>query len=109
MDKAFLLAMTSVTSVSMLHALSVGHGCLQQGSGVTGVTLWPNPSFLPMVLPSSYVNVPLRLAAFNSPALEGDGEDTDTLLCPVRAFGFFCKGDCRSSAVRLPGCLPLRA
>lgn len=102
LKSAFLLAMASAKRVGELHALSVSHECLQWSPGDSGVTLWPNPSFLPKVLPSSYVNMPLRLAAFDSAAPVTDGGRADTLLCPVRALRFYVMA---TAASRQSDCL----
>lgn len=77
---AFLLTITSARRVSELHALSVSEDCLRWHPGDTGVTLWPNPSFLPKTLSTNFVNRPLSLAAFTEDQDGGSG-----LLCPVRA------------------------
>ena len=64
-----------------LRALSVSDSCLRWNSDGSGVTLWPNPAFLPKVLSSSNLNRPVRLAQF----VASEGEDRFKLLCPVRA------------------------
>ncbi|KAL2095682.1 hypothetical protein ACEWY4_007830 [Coilia grayii] len=84
MKTAFLLAITSAKRVGELHALSVSGDCLRWHPGDSGVTLWPNPSFLPKTLNSAFVNQPLTLAAFEA----GQGERSD-LLCPVRALQMY--------------------
>ena len=55
---ACLLAMASAKRVSDLHALSVtvSETCIHWFPGGTGVTLWPNPYFLPKRLPSAHLN-----------------------------------------------------
>ena len=78
---AFLLAIASAKRVGELHALSVSDSCLRWNSDGSGVTLWPNPAFLPKVLSSSNLNRPVRLAQF----IASEGEDRFKLLCPVRA------------------------
>ncbi|XP_041802371.1 uncharacterized protein LOC121613147, partial [Chelmon rostratus] len=80
---AFLLAITSAKRVSELHALSVSSSCLRWNSDGSGVTLWPNPAFLPKVLSNSHLNQPIHLPRFDPPVGEGDGKSV--LLCPVRA------------------------
>ncbi len=47
---AFLLALASTKWVGELHALSVSQSCMRWKPEGTGVTLWPNPAFLPKVL-----------------------------------------------------------
>ena len=83
MKTAFLLAITSTKRVGELHALSVGTDCLQWHPEGKGVTLWPNPAFLPKTLPSTFSNQPLSLAAFESTLAEEQGLSAE-LLCPVR-------------------------
>ena len=78
---AFLLAIASAKHIGELHALSVSDSCLRWNSDGSGVTLWPNPAFLPKVLSSSNLNRPVRLAQF----VASEGEDRFKLLCPVRA------------------------
>lgn len=80
MKTAFLIAIASAKRVGELHALSVSPQCLQWGPDLSHVTLWPNPTFLPKVLGSDFVNKPLTLPSFSS-------SDTalNTSLCPVRA------------------------
>lgn len=80
MKTAFLLAVTSTKRVGELHALSVSRDCLQWHPDDSGVTLWPNPSFLPKTLSSTFINQPFSLAAFE--ADRGRGSEP---LCPVRA------------------------
>ncbi|XP_016516896.1 uncharacterized protein LOC107833105 [Poecilia formosa] len=80
---AFLLAIVSAKRVSELHALSVSPSCLRWGSDGSGVTLWPNPAFVPKVLSRSHCNQPLRLARFQPTS--GEADDSSELLCPVRA------------------------
>ncbi len=75
--------MASARRVGELHVLSVSQECLQWHPGNTGVTLWPNPSFLPKTLASSYVN--LGLAAFQPAASEPIAEP----LCPARALRLY--------------------
>ncbi|XP_041953186.1 uncharacterized protein LOC121713015 isoform X2 [Alosa sapidissima] len=82
---AFLCAMASAKRVGELHALSISRECLQWAPGETGVTLWPNPSFLPKTFSSSFVNQPLHLAAFDPPTGEDGQQGNTALLYPVRA------------------------
>lgn len=79
---AFLLAIVSAKRVGELHAFSVSPSCLRWSPDGSGVTLWPNPAFIPKIL-SSHCNEPLRLARFKPPP--GEGGDRPELLCPVRA------------------------
>lgn len=86
MKTAFLLAMASAKRVGELHAFSVSPDCLQWHPEGTGVTLWPNPSFLPKCIPLTYVNQPLTLMAFSSP---DPGAGPANMLCPVRALRLY--------------------
>ena len=95
MKTAFLLAITSTKRVGELHALSVGTDCLQWHPEGKGVTLWPNPAFLPKTLPSTFSNQPLSLAAFESTLAEKQGLSAG-LWCPVRTL--------RTSAARTAAC-----
>ena len=61
----------------------------------SGVTLRPNPSFLPKVLSVEHVNRPLHLSAFAG--VDGLG-DTSHVLCPVRALDVYIE---RTKAIRL--------
>ncbi len=60
----FLLAISSAKRVSELHALSVSDDCLRWKTDYSGVSLWPNPAFLPKILNPSTVNQAVELAAF---------------------------------------------
>ncbi|KAK0139792.1 hypothetical protein N1851_023293 [Merluccius polli] len=84
MKTAFLLAMASDKRVGELHTLSISRECLHWSPDGTGVTLWPNPSFLPKTFSASYVNQPLSLAALTPPTEDGGQTHGETLLCPVR-------------------------
>lgn len=77
---AFLLAICSAKRVGELHALSVAEDCLRWNSDGSGVTLWPNPSFLPKRLSVFHVNQPVSLAVF-APQSE---VSVSSSLCPVR-------------------------
>ena len=50
---------------------------------IAGLTLWPNPEFLPKVLSNLHLNQPIQLARFDPPG--GEGDEKLVLLCPVRA------------------------
>ena len=66
----------------------------QPDSGVTlcmrwypdglGVTLLPNPFFLPKRVPSSHVNQAVELAAFSPPSSSQQATELSEQLCPVR-------------------------
>ncbi|KAK7878709.1 hypothetical protein WMY93_030948 [Mugilogobius chulae] len=75
---AFLLAMASGKRVSELHALSISETCLRWNADGSGVTLWPDASFLPKVVSTVGSTQPLQLARFEA------GVSNNT-LCPVRA------------------------
>ncbi|KAK0151149.1 hypothetical protein N1851_007723 [Merluccius polli] len=72
---AFLLAICSAKRVGELHALSVSADCLWWKADDTGVSLWPNPAFLPKVINPQTVNQVIEVGAFRP----------DPTLCPVRA------------------------
>ena len=50
----------------------------------SGVTLLPNPSFLPKRGPSSHVNQAIELAAFSTPSLSQQATELSEQLCPIR-------------------------
>ena len=77
---AFLLALSSAKRVGELQALSVSPDCIRWKADDTGVSLWPNPAFLPKVLKPQTVNQVLEISALQS----GSAEDLSA-LCPVRA------------------------
>ena len=79
---AFLLAVTSAKRVGELHALSVSQMCMRWYPGGSGVTLLPNPSFLPKRGPSSQVNQAIELAAFSPPS-SSQATELSEQLCPV--------------------------
>ena len=82
---AFLLAITSAKRVGELHALSVARDCVRWNSDGSGVTMWPNPAFLPKRLSAFHVNQPIRLTAYApQPGAEGL-HPGGVLLCPIRA------------------------
>ncbi|KAK7895505.1 hypothetical protein WMY93_020830 [Mugilogobius chulae] len=82
MKTAFLLAMASARRVGELQALSVHESCCRWNSDGSGVTLWPDPSFVPKVPSSSACCPPLQLARF-------DTEGSSPHLCPVRALNAY--------------------
>ncbi|KAK7905159.1 hypothetical protein WMY93_017766 [Mugilogobius chulae] len=84
MKTAFLLAMVSAKRVGELQALSVHESCCQWKADGSGVTLWPDPSFVPKVPSSTAGTQPLRLARF-------DTEASSAQLCPVRALEEYIK------------------
>ena len=86
---AFLLAVTTAKRVGELHALSISPACLHWKADNSGVTLRPNVSFLPKVLPSGYVNQAIELAAFHPPPFTSVEEERAHLLCPVRALRLY--------------------
>lgn len=62
----------STKGVSALHALSVRHECLRWKPKNSGVSLWPNPSFLPKVVSPEKVNQAIGLQVFcPDPACQG--------------------------------------
>ena len=70
---AFLLAICSAKRLGELHALSVSGDCLRWKADDTGVSLWPNPAFLPKVVNPQTVNQVIELSAFQA----------DPTLCPL--------------------------
>lgn len=80
---AFLLAICSAKRVGELCALSISEDCLRWRPDGTGVTLWPNPAFLPKVLNSQFRNQVLEVVQFQPPS-QADQQNLLT-LCPVRA------------------------
>ncbi|KAK7878584.1 hypothetical protein WMY93_030420 [Mugilogobius chulae] len=78
----FLLAISSAKRIGELHALSIADNCIRWNSDGSGVTLWPNPSFLPKRVSAFHINQPLSLAVF-APQAEPGSSDA-SLLCPVR-------------------------
>lgn len=80
---AFLIAMCSAKRVGELHALSISPECMRWKPEQAGVTLWPNPYFLPKVLTSQSVNSAIELQAFHPEQSCHMGMDLTT-LCPVR-------------------------
>ena len=86
---AFLLAVTTAKRVSELHALSISPACLHWKADNSGVTLRPNVSFLPKVLPSGYVNQAIELTAFHPPPFTSEEEERAHFVCPVRALRLY--------------------
>ncbi|XDV51168.1 hypothetical protein PO909_020095 [Leuciscus waleckii] len=81
----FLLAICSAKRVGELHSLTVSEDCLRWKANYSGVSLWPNPAFLPKVLNTCTINQVIELAAFQpDPDLSCTELDLAT-LCPVRA------------------------
>ncbi|KAK0156323.1 hypothetical protein N1851_000360 [Merluccius polli] len=81
--------MSSAKRVGELHALSVSQECLQWSPDGTGVTLWPNPSFLPKTFSATYANQTLSLGAFEPPRQGEELGQGDIRLCPVRSDSLF--------------------
>ena len=82
---AFLLAVTSAKRVGELHALSIAKDCLRWASDGSGVTMWPNPSFLPKRISAFHINQPLTLTAY------APRSGVDVRLCPMRALRRYIK------------------
>ncbi len=82
---AFLLAVSSVKRVSEMHAFSVLPACLRLGEEGSSISLLPNPSFLPKVLPRSFVSRLLVLNPFHPPPHNSAESARLHLICPVRA------------------------
>lgn len=81
MKTAFLLAMVSAKRVSELQAFSIKDSCFRWNPDGSGVTLWPDPSFVPKVPSMSPVG-PLQLARFDSDSQH---------LCPVRSLAEYVR------------------
>ena len=80
----FLLAMCSAKRVSELHALFVSEQCLRWKADNTGVSLWPNPSFLPKVVNFQTVNQVVEISSFQPEPASAVGNIDLQTLCPVR-------------------------
>ncbi len=78
-------AVSSVKRVSKIHAFSVHPACLRLGEEGSSISLLPNPSFLPKVLPRSFVSRPLVLEPFHPPPHNSAESARLHLICPVRA------------------------
>jgi len=61
---AFLLAIYSAKRMSELHALSVSSEYLRWRAEYAGVSLWPNPFFLPKVVSPQTVNQAIEMETF---------------------------------------------
>lgn len=84
MKTAFLLAMVSAKRVGELQALSVHESCCRWNPDRSGVSLWPDPTFVPKVVSSMSGTQPLQLARFDTGA-------THEHLCPVRALDLYIR------------------
>jgi hypothetical protein len=81
----FLLAITSAKRVGELYALSTNTSCMRWNADGTMVTLWPNPSFLPKRLSTSFRNQPIELVALNRSVSDTQEGNPMEQVCPVRA------------------------
>ncbi len=79
----FLLAICYAKRIGELCALSVSDNCFRWKPDGTGVSLWPNPAFLPKVMNPQFKNQILELVQFQPPS-ETEQEGLLT-VCPVRA------------------------
>lgn len=84
MKTAFLLAMVSAKRVGELRALSVHESCCRWNPDRSGVTLWPDASFVPKVASWATSVQPLQLARF-------EAGDACQHLCPVRALDVYMR------------------
>ena len=82
---AFLLAVCSAKRVYELQALSVSNQCLRWKANYTGVSLWPNPSFLPKVVNPQIINQVIEISALCSESASVEDNLNLVSLCPVRA------------------------
>ncbi|XP_066533946.1 uncharacterized protein [Hoplias malabaricus] len=82
---ALLLALASAKRVGDLHALSVHPSCTQFAPGDTKVTLCPNATYVPKVLPMSYSSLAFELNSFSPPPFTSEVQQRLHMLCPVRA------------------------
>ena len=80
----FLLAICSAKRVSELHALSVSEQCVRWKADDTGVSLWPNPAFLPKVVNFQTVNQVIEISSFQPEQASAMGNIGLQTLCPVR-------------------------
>ena len=69
-----------------------------------GVTLLPNPSFLPKRVHSSHVNKATELAAFNPPSLSQQATELSEQLCPVRTLKAYVAATAPSKSDKLFVC-----
>ncbi|KAK0141172.1 hypothetical protein N1851_021814 [Merluccius polli] len=106
MKTAFLLAIASAKRVG---ELSISRECLHWSPDGTGVTLWPNPSFLPKTFSASYVNQPLSLAALTPPTEDGGQTHGETLLCPDIDGAMPCLNNDCQTGLRRPSAMPTLA
>lgn len=65
-QSVFLLIIASTKWVCELHAPSVARPCWQWYPNELGVTMWPDPAFLPEKLSAFHVNWSINLAAYKS-------------------------------------------
>ena len=77
----FLIALSSVKRVGDLHALSVSPTCLEFGPNDSKVILKPRHGYVPKAIGTPFRAQIISLSALPAP----DSEDSDNLLCPVRA------------------------
>ena len=82
---AILLALASAKRSGELCALSVHPSCLSFGEGDNLVEMWPNPSFQPKVITSSFRSRVIRVRPFFPPPHASMEDRQRHLLCPVRA------------------------
>ncbi len=82
---AFILAVSSVKRVSEIHAFSMHPVCIRLGEEGSSISFLPNPTFLPKVLPRSFVSRPLVLEPFHPPPHNSAESARLHLICPVRA------------------------
>ncbi len=82
---AFLFSVSSVKRLSEICAFSVHPACLRLGEGGSSISLLPNPSFLPKVLPCSFVSRTLVIEPFHPPPHSSTEASRLHLICPVGA------------------------
>lgn len=82
---ALLLAFCSAKRVGELCALSISDNCLRWQAGGTGVSIWPNPAFLPKVLNPQSINQVLEVTQFQPSSTSQAEQDKLLTLCPVMA------------------------
>lgn len=82
LNAAFLLAICSEKRVELC-VLSVSDDCLHWKPEGTGVSLWPNPAFLPKVINPQFKKQILEMAQFQPPSQTK--QEGLLSLCPVRA------------------------
>lgn len=64
LNTSFILVVNSARSLGELHPLVISLPCMHWWPDDSGVTIWPNPSFLPKVMSPKFVNQEVNLKVF---------------------------------------------